>query len=308
MEELIQQLDEHLHYDGHENQGEELFIYVNSLRGTVNCSYCGQPSGQIHSRKVRTLKDLPIQGKKVKLLLDQRKFFCKNKDCDRTTFAERFDFFEPKATKTNRLQNEMLRVALTQSSVAASRYLRNSVAAVGKSTICNLLKKGIKTDVEKARVISVCIDDFALKKRTRYGTVMVNVETHKIVDMIESREATDVSRWLAEYPNLCVVSRDGSQQYAAAITAAHPGAMQISDRFHLLKNLNDRATDAFQKLFQGRIAIPITSGTQNIRYDILIDTKADRIRLVKKLRSEGRSKRGNRSADRVIGSHGQKVY
>lgn len=144
--------------------------------------------------------------------------------------------------------------------------------------------------MEKSKIVSVCIDDFALKKRQRYGTVMVNVDNHKIVDMIESRETEDVSRWLAEYPNLRVVSRDGSQQYAAAITQAHPGAMQVSDRFHLLKNLNDRATDALQKLFQGRITIPITPGTQDIRYEILIGTITARIRLVKKLRREGRSK------------------
>jgi len=144
--------------------------------------------------------------------------------------------------------------------------------------------------VDKLSVTQVCIDDFALKKRQRYGTVMVNVENRKIVDMIESRETADVSRWLANYPNLRVVSRDGSQQYAAAITEAHPEAMQISDRFHILKNLSDRATQAFQKMFQGRIAIPITIGTQDIRYEILIGTMAERVKIVKKLRREGRSK------------------
>lgn len=142
MEELIRLLDENLHYEGHEIQGEKILIRVRSMREVATCPYCSQKSGQIHSRKVRTLKDLPIQGKKVKLLLNQKKYFCKNKMCTKSTFAERFGFFAPKATKTNRLQKEILRVALTQSSVAASQYLRSSVADVGKSTICNLLKKG----------------------------------------------------------------------------------------------------------------------------------------------------------------------
>ena len=140
-------------------------------------------------------------------------------------------------------------------------------------------------------MITVCIDDFALKKHQRYGTVMVDVESRKIVDMIESRETDDVSSWLAKYPNIRIVSRDGSLQYALAITNAHPGAMQVSDRFHLVKNLSDRATVALQKLFQGRIVVPVTPGTQNIRYEILVGTVADRIHLVKKLRSAGRSKR-----------------
>ena len=138
------------------------------------------------------------------------------------------------------------------------------------------------------KVTAVCIDDFALKKRQRYGTVMVDIETRKIVDMIESRETEDVSRWLSGYPNLRIVSRDGSPSYAAAIATAHPDAMQISDRFHLFKNLTDRATVALQKLFQGRIAIPITPETQDLRYEILIGSTVERVRLVKKLRSEGR--------------------
>ena len=144
--------------------------------------------------------------------------------------------------------------------------------------------------VRKTDPTCVCIDDFALKKRQRYGTVMVDIDEHRIIDMIESREQDDVRRWLSVYPNLRVVSRDGSTTYAAAIAEAHPGAIQVSDRFHILKNLTDRATLAFQKLFQGRIAIPVTQGTQSIRYQMLIGTKADRIRLVKRLRAEGRSK------------------
>jgi len=141
MEELIKLLDENIAYEGHEIEGEDIFIHVGSTREIVNCPYCGQPSGKIHSRQVRTLKDLPMQGKKVKILLESRKYFCKNEGCTKRTFSERFDFYRPKATKTDRLQKEILRVALTQSSVAASCYLRNSVAVVGKSTICNLLKK-----------------------------------------------------------------------------------------------------------------------------------------------------------------------
>jgi predicted transcriptional regulator len=119
---------------------------------------------------------------------------------------------------------------------------------------------------------------------------MVDLETRKIVDMIESREMTDVRDWLRSYPNLRVVSRDGSHTYAAAITAAHPEAMQISDRFHLVKNLTGYATDALQKLFQGRIAIPITSETRRIRTMMLVSTLAERVHLIKQLHKEGRSK------------------
>ena len=56
----------------------------------------------------------------------------------------------------------------------------------------------------------VCIDDFAIKKRHKYATVMINIDDHKIVDIIESRKDSDVAKWLKTYPNLELVSRDGA--------------------------------------------------------------------------------------------------
>jgi transposase len=142
MEELIKLLDKDLQYDSHDVCSNEIQIHLSSKRKKSECPYCSQESHQIHSRARRTLKDLPIQSMKVKIILSNNKYFCKNPECARKTFAERFAFFEPKATKTKRLQEEIMRVSLTQSSISASRYLKASIADVGKSTICNLLKKG----------------------------------------------------------------------------------------------------------------------------------------------------------------------
>ena len=67
--------------------------------------------------------------------------FCNKADCNHTTFAEGFDFIKFKATKTKRLENEIINISMNVSSLTATNILRNSVADVGKSTICNLLKK-----------------------------------------------------------------------------------------------------------------------------------------------------------------------
>ena len=143
--------------------------------------------------------------------------------------------------------------------------------------------------INKAQVTAVCIDDFALKKRQRYGSVMVDLESHKVIDMIESREQNDVKKWLSEYPNIKIVSRDGSRTYANAITQAHPQAIQISDRFHLIKNLIDYATLALQKIFQSRIAIPITEKTQRCRAIMLVGSVAQQVALIKELHKKGHS-------------------
>jgi len=82
----------------------------------------------------------------------------------------------------------------------------------------------------------VCIDDFAIKKREKYGTIMIDIETRTVVDMIESRKKEEVSEWLKTYPNVRIVSRDGSITYAKAISDANRNIIQVGDRFHLIKN------------------------------------------------------------------------
>jgi transposase len=163
------------------------------------------------------------------------------------------------------------------------------VANVGKSTLCNLSKKKEEREIDKEAATAVCIDDFALKRRQRYGTIMVDIDTRKIIDMIPSREPDDVMIWLSGFPNLEVVSRDGSIGYSAAVSKAHPQAIQVSDRFHIIKNLNERATQEFHKLFKSRIVIPITSKTAEREIRIGTGNRADKIRLVKEMRAEGRS-------------------
>ena len=85
---------------------------------------------------------------------------------------------------------------------------------------------------------------------------MVDAETGRIVDMLESRESTEVSKWLTTYPNLNVVMRDGSQMYAKAIRMAHPDALQVSDRFHIFKGLTDAARQFILSFIPQRIAVP----------------------------------------------------
>ena len=141
MDEIIKLLDENLDYISHTIIGDTIFINVVSNRKEVRCPYCGDPSSKSHSHYKRSFQDLPIQGKKVRIILRNRKMFCYNPDCNHTTFAESFDFLKIKATKTKRLENEIINISMNVSSLTATSILRNSVANVGKSTICNLLKK-----------------------------------------------------------------------------------------------------------------------------------------------------------------------
>ena len=112
--------------------------------------------------------------------------------------------------------------------------------------------------VDKSSVKMVCVDDFALRKRFSYGTVMINLENHLIVDMIPSRDTNVVCNWLKTFHNIEVISRDGAITYASAATNSHPDVIQISDRFHLIKGLSEVICKYIFREFPARVEIPLT--------------------------------------------------
>lgn len=141
MDEFIKFLDEDLKYLDHKLIDDNIYIYVESTRNEVPCPFCGYMSSKKHSTYERSFQDLPMQGKKVKIIIKNRKMFCNNPDCSHTTFAERFVWLRNKSKKTQRLEDEIVHMSLSCSSTAAARFLSENTVAVGKSTICNILKK-----------------------------------------------------------------------------------------------------------------------------------------------------------------------
>lgn len=142
--------------------------------------------------------------------------------------------------------------------------------------------------VDKSNIEKICVDDFAIRKRFSYGTIMVDLETHRIIDIIPSRESSDVKRWLETFPNLKIVSRDGSSTYAAAIKGAHPHALQISDRFHLIKGLSEAVTRFIIRKFPSRLeisAVTVLTPEMQALYDT--SNRAQRIKYAHRKRKEG---------------------
>ncbi|QAA33505.1 transposase family protein [Clostridium manihotivorum] len=141
MDELIKLLDSNLQYIKHELVDDTIYIEVSSNRKSVSCPYCGEKSDKAHSWYKKSFQDLPMQNKKVVIILNNRKMFCNNQSCSKKTFAETFEFLAPNAKKSSRLENEIINISVNVSSLAAERIIRNRIANIGKSTICNLLKK-----------------------------------------------------------------------------------------------------------------------------------------------------------------------
>lgn len=142
--------------------------------------------------------------------------------------------------------------------------------------------------VDKASVKKVCVDDFALRKRFSYGMVMVDLDSHRIIDLIPSRETAEVSRWLATFPNIQVVSRDGATSYSSASADSHPTAIQVSDRFHLIKGLSEAINRYLIREFPARVEIPLAEAASE-EMAALYNTanRPLRIRFTHKKRKEG---------------------
>lgn len=141
MDEIVKLLDTNLICTRTDISNESIHFYVESIREECVCPLCQTGSSRIHSRYNRTFQDLPIQDRKVWFTLLNRKLFCDNPLCERTTFAESFCFIDSKAKKTKCLIQAILEISLTQSSVSAATYLSQHIADVKKSTICNYQKK-----------------------------------------------------------------------------------------------------------------------------------------------------------------------
>lgn len=215
-----------------------LIVSVSCRHLTAACPVCQQSSERVHSSYQRTVADVPCGGRRVTLLLRVRKFVCPTPTCPPQIFTERLaDLVNPYARMTTRLHELLQAFGLVAGGEQGSRLAQRCGIQVSPSTLLRHLMSLAAVPLPPVRVLGV--DDWSWKKGRRYGTILVDLERRKIIDLLPDRTSATFAAWLRQHPEVDVISRDRGTDYAAAAREAAPQAQQIADRFHLVRNVSD---------------------------------------------------------------------
>ncbi len=226
------------------------------------CPICKTPSDSVHSSYTREVADLPWAGFAIKIVLKVHKFFCKEDACERIIFTQRFERLPPYARRTDRQRDKLTSIGMAAGGNVGAKLSKGLGLPISASTILRLLNTPEENEVETPRVLG--IDDWAIRKGQVYGTIMVDLEKRKPIDLIPSRETEAVVKWLEAHPGVEIVSRDRATAYAEAIEQGAPDAIQVADRWHLIKNMTDALKRLMNRYNQAsrKVAVQIAEAEQ----------------------------------------------
>ncbi len=214
---------------------------VRARASSTACPVCGTQSERVHSPYTRQVADLPWGGVAVRLQLHVRRFFCDQSTCPRAIFTERLPgVVAPYARRTGRLSQLVELVGFLLGGSAGSRLLQHLApgALLGsRDSVLRTIRRATFLLPQALHALSV--DDFAFRRGVTYGTMLVDLERRRVVDLLPERSEVAFALWVRQHPEVQVVSRDRGGDYALGAALGAPQAEPIADRFHLLVNAGE---------------------------------------------------------------------
>jgi transposase len=179
-----------------------------ALRTTASqalCPCCQRRFSRVHSGYIRRVADLPWHGVAVRLELHTRRSLCQNSLCKQPIFCERLPrVVAHYARKTVRLNAALELIGFATGGETGPRIGRGLGLTVSPDTLLRRLRRSSSCEPSTPRVIGV--DDFAFRRGRRYGTLIVDLERRRPIDLLPDREAETLSTWLKAHPDIEIVT------------------------------------------------------------------------------------------------------
>ncbi len=199
-----------LHIQTLSTTDSQISITAQTKTATAPCPQCGVTSHHIHSYYWRKGKDLPTSGRMTHLRVEVKRFRCLNQTCSKRTFVERLYCLPLKAQRTGRLSHALQAIAFGLGGEAGCRLAAQLQMPASADSLLRLIRNWSAPKPPTARVVGV--DDWALHKRVTYGTIVVDLETHRPIELLEDRTSAVLKSWLLEQSGIEVIARDRSSE------------------------------------------------------------------------------------------------